>query len=548
MYRAYDAHQGPKHYFAGVGTKYSFVGAVIGGMTGLGAKRNVRAAYQRLNVEAQGRTDLPTIDVIGFSRGAAIALHFVNVVHLFGLRQARPRWRPNTWRPYRLGLGWIWFRDWKPRASTAPGSAPGSVPIRFLGLWDAVSSFALPVDARAFDLQTMRFGFHLAVPDSVQRCAHAMALDERRKSFRNLRATDADDAAFKNFNKQQTFAWAKNRMTSLLILALVGWPLNWWDRPVVRFVLLGAIGVISGTTSMAGLYDVPMHQRWKGSEVVVFTTTALSTFVLLHVVIEQFGGRSAPWYMLGVMAVIIVVASMVWPAASRIADSGVFLRGFVARSRNVMAADPAMGQAETRGRLKRVEQSLPVRVMYMSLAIFVMAAATVLAIWLHLWRRVVGELRHRAPADTQTAIVHEVWFRGNHTDVGGGGTSDYSDCAFGWMVEQASLTSPSLNLADFAAPAMRFGPNDRPPFSPKLDPVISLMPRVILEGDLLHPSVDPSAGRPECETWRSQWRWRRGGTWNPTASYQPIPLTVLATSPDGYGVLAGSQTLDASGS
>ena len=77
-----------------------------------------------------------TIDIIGFSRGAALALHFANQV-----------------------------QEDKPGAE-----------VRFLGLWDTVASFGLPGN-------DLNIGWDLTLPDNVKKCFHAMALDERRGNF-----------------------------------------------------------------------------------------------------------------------------------------------------------------------------------------------------------------------------------------------------------------------------------------------------------------------------------------------------------------------------
>ena len=91
---------------------------------------------------ANGDTD---IDVIGFSRGAALALEFANEVH-----------------------------DCEVAGQTER-------PIRFLGLWDTVASFGLPGN-------NINLGYTLTVPKNVAACYHAMALDERRQTFPLTRA------------------------------------------------------------------------------------------------------------------------------------------------------------------------------------------------------------------------------------------------------------------------------------------------------------------------------------------------------------------------
>jgi uncharacterized protein (DUF2235 family) len=136
--RAYD---GQVVYWQGVGTRFGAPGRVVGGLTGAGGRERVDEAVQ-MAVLAQDGPD-PVIDVVGFSRGAALALHFVNQL----------------------------------------AKLPAPPPVRFLGLWDCVPSFGVAVvDAN--------LGWDLELPDNVAKCYHALALDERRQSF-HLHRPDA---------------------------------------------------------------------------------------------------------------------------------------------------------------------------------------------------------------------------------------------------------------------------------------------------------------------------------------------------------------------
>jgi hypothetical protein len=83
-----------------------------------------------------------TVDVVGFSRGAALALDFVNEV----------------------AKGDVKLPD-------------GKIPtVRFLGLFDCVPSFGVAIIP-------LNIGWDLDLPSNVARCFHALALDERRKNF-----------------------------------------------------------------------------------------------------------------------------------------------------------------------------------------------------------------------------------------------------------------------------------------------------------------------------------------------------------------------------
>ena len=91
------------HYQRGVGSAGLFRKA-LGGITGFGGRRFVRRALDKLkdNIE---RNDT-VVDVVGFSRGAALALDFVNEIA-------------------------------KGKATLPDGRIPA---VRFLGLWDCVPS------------------------------------------------------------------------------------------------------------------------------------------------------------------------------------------------------------------------------------------------------------------------------------------------------------------------------------------------------------------------------------------------------------------------
>ena len=58
--------------------------------------------------------------------------------------------------------------------------------IRFLGLWDIVGSFGIPINI-VFKFQEINIGYDLTVSDRVRSCFHAMALNERRQTFQGTR-------------------------------------------------------------------------------------------------------------------------------------------------------------------------------------------------------------------------------------------------------------------------------------------------------------------------------------------------------------------------
>jgi uncharacterized protein (DUF2235 family) len=166
FFSAYKANSSPAgvtcDYVPGVGTRYGFAGKVIGGAWGAGWLPRIDNAYDCLCAAyAAGNHD---IDVIGFSRGAAIALDFVNKVAKDGIKhkgavlEAHPK-------------------------------------IRFVGLFDVVAAFG--VANLGFVFGKINPLHHLDLPDNVEHCFHAMSLDERRPSFENRRLNGAYEVWFR---------------------------------------------------------------------------------------------------------------------------------------------------------------------------------------------------------------------------------------------------------------------------------------------------------------------------------------------------------------
>jgi hypothetical protein len=174
FFRAYDQHtqaanQAPgtvpveNFYVAGVGTRFDLAGKALGGLFGIGALARIEEAYAHL-CQAWTRGDT-TIDIVGFSRGAAMALDFCHHVQSHGIRA--------------------------PGTSMVVNASPE---IRFLGLWDVVAAFGLANVGN----QVLNFGHHLELPrKNLKYCFHALALDERRLSFLPTRLPGACEVWFR---------------------------------------------------------------------------------------------------------------------------------------------------------------------------------------------------------------------------------------------------------------------------------------------------------------------------------------------------------------
>ena len=141
FYNAYKdgyAGSGDCFYVTGVATRWGRIGKVFGSLFGAGGKQRIKEAMEALgrNFEKGDKK----IDIIGFSRGAALALEFANEIH-----------------------------EGRVNAVKDP-------PVRFLGIWDTVASFGIPGN-------NINLGYNLTVPANVGACCHAIALDERRFTF-----------------------------------------------------------------------------------------------------------------------------------------------------------------------------------------------------------------------------------------------------------------------------------------------------------------------------------------------------------------------------
>ncbi|HXE81554.1 MAG TPA: DUF2235 domain-containing protein [Vicinamibacterales bacterium] len=151
---AYDEPGVENKYLKGVGTKFGWFGRIIGGITGAGGWGRVIEARNHLEEHWRGED----LVVIGFSRGAALALDFVNEI-----------------------AGGV-----RPRHVAGTSSSTVVPNVLFLGLWDLVASFGIPGNQ-------INLGYQLTVPPIVEHCFHAMALDERRYSFGLTRVKYTED-------------------------------------------------------------------------------------------------------------------------------------------------------------------------------------------------------------------------------------------------------------------------------------------------------------------------------------------------------------------
>jgi T6SS, Phospholipase effector Tle1-like, catalytic domain len=206
------------YYVKGVGTSGFRPYAIIDGATGIGVPANVRAAYEFI---CWNWSPGDEIYLFGFSRGAFTIRTLVGLIHYEGLVPTRIGPTP----VYRAEMKRNVMAAWRSyRAKTAPGkSAPTfaivrairdvlvfidrlllgrrsyrqvnaanrkSVPIKFVGLFDTVEAYGVPVEELrvAIDRAMWPISFRNRVLSPLaERACHALSLDDERETFHPLR-------------------------------------------------------------------------------------------------------------------------------------------------------------------------------------------------------------------------------------------------------------------------------------------------------------------------------------------------------------------------
>jgi uncharacterized protein (DUF2235 family) len=211
LYEALDLTAGDQiaMYDNGVGTSSFKLLAVLGGGLGWGLKRNVRDLYMfacRNYRPASGDRDADRLYAFGFSRGAFTIRVLIGLINdqglITGVRgrelERRAKWAYREYRrKFNATKGLVsplrrlrdavlrtWERAWKRSPYDNRNNVRAQV--SFLGLWDTVDAYGLPIDemTRGWD----RWVWPLSMcertrPAIVDKVCHAMALDDERHTF-----------------------------------------------------------------------------------------------------------------------------------------------------------------------------------------------------------------------------------------------------------------------------------------------------------------------------------------------------------------------------
>lgn len=201
-------------YDDGVGTSSNKYLAALGGAFGWGLKRIVIDLYKFV---CRNYSAGDEIYGFGFSRGAFTIRVLVGLIAREGLIPFRseeelnrnaaaayrdyrfkafPSWSPIVWICRRLRDAALWVKDgisglpsYRQIAQATKAEERDKIPIRFLGLWDTVEAYGMPIASlkRGIDwvLWPMVFG-DLVLSPTVQRACHALSLDDERATFHPL--------------------------------------------------------------------------------------------------------------------------------------------------------------------------------------------------------------------------------------------------------------------------------------------------------------------------------------------------------------------------
>jgi uncharacterized protein (DUF2235 family) len=209
-------------YDDGVGTSSNKYLAILGGTFGWGLKRNVIDLYKFVCRNYQRGDE---IYGFGFSRGAFTIRLLVGLIAREGLvpfhtqeeldhnaaaayRQYRSKAFP-SWSPIVIVLRWLrdailrvkdWVKGYQTYSEVQTelrAQGRDEIKIRFLGLWDTVEAYGLPIAElkRGIDwvLWPMLFGDFKLSP-KVDRACHALSIDDERTTFHPLLWDEAAEA------------------------------------------------------------------------------------------------------------------------------------------------------------------------------------------------------------------------------------------------------------------------------------------------------------------------------------------------------------------
>ena len=200
-------------YDDGVGTSSFKPAAVLGGAFGFGLKRNVLDLYKFACRNHRGDDD--EIYGFGFSRGAFTMRIVIGLILEQGLIRARSEAELDSkaiaaYRDFRrrnFHTVWIfpeaiarWLRDLVVGTKYSKDDNYHDAKIQFLGLWDTVAAYGMPVEEMTRGISQWLFPLLLPRCDlnkRVARACHALSIDDERTTFHPTLWDESDEEPLK---------------------------------------------------------------------------------------------------------------------------------------------------------------------------------------------------------------------------------------------------------------------------------------------------------------------------------------------------------------
>jgi uncharacterized protein (DUF2235 family) len=183
-------------YDDGVGTSSFKPMAILGGAFGLGLRRNVIALYKFACRNYRDADD--ELFGFGFSRGAFTIRIVMGLIDSQGLikadseaeldslaKAAYRAYRRDRYHHLKFEAPWQWIRSLFP-PQYPPKDVRDKVRIRFVGVWDTVAAYGMPVDEMTRGIHQYLWPIELPnnhLSASVERACQALSLDEERTTF-----------------------------------------------------------------------------------------------------------------------------------------------------------------------------------------------------------------------------------------------------------------------------------------------------------------------------------------------------------------------------
>ena len=193
LYHALDVHRDDQiaFYDDGVGSQEFWLFKILGGAFGWGLQNNVIGLYKTL-CRTYKRDD--KVYLFGFSRGAFTVRMLAGMIEHCGLytdyddeddlrKTARGNFQHYHSKYSRGWLTWPCRRLFRSSRSKNGGETPK---IQFMGVWDTVEAYGLPVDWLAvfwdWVIYPLRF-VDKGLGSGVLRTCHALSIDDERQTF-----------------------------------------------------------------------------------------------------------------------------------------------------------------------------------------------------------------------------------------------------------------------------------------------------------------------------------------------------------------------------